>query len=280
MRQSILVAAFVASLHAQTVVESRCSVEMINDLGLPCTVDDPCPVFVELADVQAVGDRLIVSGNIHTGTTTLASILLVSDDVGKTWTEPHPRIQNAVLDRIQFYDFEAGWINGHLLHPVPRDPFFLITSDGGKTWRRRPIFGETRPGTVEQFWFDTRTHGLLLMELSAAEDGNKHELWESMTGGDSWNVRQVNSKPIPFTRPEQASGWRIRSDAKTQSHRIERQNAGKWDLVGSFRVKAGECKPPTPPPEAEPPKEVIEEPPPRVAPAAKKPPTLKPKRSR
>jgi hypothetical protein len=279
MRELILAAVSVAGLYSQTAIETHCSAEMIQELGLTCSVDEPCPVFLELADIQAVGDRLVVSGNTHTGSTTLESILLMSDDGGKTWTEPHSRIRNAVLDHMQFYDFEAGWINGHLLHPLPREAFFLMTSDGGKTWRRRPIFGEARPGAVEQFWFDSRTHGLLLMELTAAEDGNKFELWESMTGGESWNVRQVNSKPIPFSRPEQTSPLRIRSDAKTQAHRIERQNGAKWEVVGSFRVKAGECKPP-PPPEVDPAKEVVEEPPPPAPAAPKKPPTLKPKRSR
>jgi hypothetical protein len=133
---------------------------------------------------------------------------------------------------------------------------------------------------VEQFWFDTRTHGLLLIHQPHAEDGNRYGLWESMTSGDSWNVKQVDSKPIAFSRPEQTVAWRIRADAKTQMHRIERQGGPKWETVASFRVKAGECKPPTPPPEAEPPNEVKEEPPAPRPPAAKKPPSLKPKRSK
>ena len=281
MRGLVLLVVSLVRLCAQTAVEPRCSAEMINDLGLACSIDEPCAVFLELADVQAVGDRLVLVGNLHTGTTTLESVLLVSDDAGKTWKEGHARIPNAVLDHIQFSDFEAGWISGNSLHPLPRDAFFLITSDGGKTWRKRPIFGETRPGSVDKFWFDTRTHGLLLINQPHAEDGNKYELWESMTSGDSWNVKQVDSKPIPLVRPEQPSVWRIRSDAKTQMHRIEHQAGGKWEAAATFRVKAGECKPPAPPPEAEAPKLPAEDPPPPPrTPASKKPPSLKPKGSR
>jgi hypothetical protein len=265
-------------------VQARCTAEMIHDLGLPCSVDHPCPIHLDLSDIQAVGNRLVLAGNLHTSSTTLESILLTSDDTGKTWVEAHARIPMAILDHIQFYDFEAGWINGHLLQAIPRDAFFLLTSDGGKTWRRRPIFGESRPGAIEFFFFDSRTRGQLLIERPFAEDGIKHELWESQTGGESWNVRQVDSKPIPLTRPPRTSAWRIRSDAKTQSHRIEREAGPKWEAVASFVITPGECKPPPPPPEADPSKETLapepESPPPPKPPPSKRSPTLKPKRTR
>jgi len=282
----------VVTLHAQApaileytgkplTVRVNCTGEMIHDLGLSCTPDEPCPVYLELSDIQPVGDRLVVAGNLHTSTTTLESILLASDDAGKTWIEAHPRVAMAVLDRVQFYDFETGWINGHVLQAVPKDAFFLITSDGGKTWRKRPLSGESRPGAIEQYWFDSRTHGLLVIERPQSEDGIKHEMWESMTGGDSWNVRQVDSKPIPLSRLEGPRAWRIQSDSKTQSHRIERQAGAKWEVVASFRVNPGECKP-APPPEAEPPKEPppVEETPAPKPPASKRPPSLKPKSGR
>jgi len=265
-------------------IEARCTAEMIHDLGLNCSLDQPCPIHLELSDIEAVGDRLIVSGNLHTGRTTLESVLLVSDDAGKTWVEAHARLPMTVLDRIQFHDFEIGWINGHVLQTIPKDAFFLITSDGGKTWRKRPIFGESRPGAIQVFWFDSRTHGLLLMEGGASEDGIKYELWESMTSGDSWNIRQADAKPIPLSRPPSTKAWRIQADAKTQSHRIERQTGSKWEVVASFRVTPGECKPPPPPPEPDPPKETVapepDDPSPPKTPGSKKPPTLKPKRSR
>jgi hypothetical protein len=293
MRELVLVLLSAAALCAQSapavmeytgkplVVEGKCSAEAIHDLGLSCTIDEPCALYLELSDVQAVGDRLVVTGNLHTNTTTIESILLSSDDFGRTWSEAHARIPSAVLDRIQFYDFEAGWISGHLLQPLPRDAFFLITADGGKTWRKRMIFGETRPGAVELFWFDTRSHGLLLMDHPSAEDGMKHELWESMTAGDSWSVRQVDSKPIPLNRPAPSGALRIRADAKTQSQRVERQAGPKWDVVTSFRVSAGECKPPPPPAEAPPPETAVEpsdQPAPSKVPLSKRPPSLKPKR--
>lgn len=298
MRRLVLVAILTTVLHGQSppapientgkpiTIEARCSAEIIQDLGASCSIEAPCPIHLELSDIKAVGDRLIVSGNLHTSSTTLESILLVSDTAGKTWVEAHPRIPMAVLDQIQFHDFEIGWINGHVLHAIPKDAFFLITSDGGKTWRKRSIFGESRPGAVELFWFDSRTHGLLLIERPPSEDGFKHELWESMTGGDSWNVRQVDSKPIPLSRPAvtgSTGAWRIQPDARTQSHRIERQSGAKWEMVASFRVTPGECKP-APPPEPEVPKESVapesEPAPPAKTPPAKKPPTLKPKRAR
>ena len=65
--------------------------------------------------------------------------------------EPHPRIRSSGLDQIQFVDFQNGWISGANLTGAPRDPFLLITTDGGKTWRERPIFEETRVAAIEGF---------------------------------------------------------------------------------------------------------------------------------
>jgi hypothetical protein len=263
-------------------VRAACSLEMVTDLGLSCSAEEPCPIYLELSDLTAVGDRLVVSGNLHTSTTTLESVLLTSDNMGKTWVEGHARVPMAMLDRVQFFDFELGWVNGHILQPTPKDAFFLITSDGGKTWRKRPVSGESTPGAIQQFWFDSRTHGLMLIERPPSDDGMRHELWESMTSGDSWNVRQVDSKPIPVTRPAPAaSPWRIHSDSKTQAHRIERQAGAKWEPVASFSVKAGECKP-APPSETEAPAaNPAAETPETVKPRpSQRSPTLKPKRDR
>ena len=126
----------------------------IQAAGLGCSEEDPCPVYLELSNVEAVGHKIFVTGNLHTPTATLDSILLASDDEGKTWTEPHPRLRSSGLDQIQFVDFQNGWISGANLQGAPRDPFLLITTDGGKTWRQRPIFEESRVASIERFWFD------------------------------------------------------------------------------------------------------------------------------
>jgi len=226
-------------------IAAQCSTEAIQNLALPCTAESPCPLYLELAGVEQVASRIVLTGNVHTGTTTLESILLISDDAGQTWTEPFQRIPSAVLDQIQFLDFEAGWINGHLLQSAPKDPFFLLTSDGGKTWRKRPIAGESRTGAVEEFWFDSRSHGMLSIDrVRPAENGFRYELWESMTGGDSWSVRQVDSKPVAFSRPGREPTVRIDNDRSGKVHRIQRRAGDSWTPIASFLVSAGECKPP------------------------------------
>lgn len=243
----LLSAALLTAQSRPVRLSAACSVERVNTLALPCTPDEPCPLFLELAAAEQVGPRLVVSGNIHTGSATLESILLISDDGGRSWTEPSPRIPGAVLDQIQFIDFEGGWINGHLLAGVPKDPFFLVTTDGGKNWRRRPIYGESRSGAVEQFWFQSRTNGTLTLDrVRAAENGLRYELWESMTGGESWNVRQVDSRPLPFKRPSRDPVLRISADARARLHRLERRDGDAWSLVATFDTSAGQCRPELP----------------------------------
>jgi hypothetical protein len=225
-------------------ISANCSSEWVQAAGLNCTAEMPCPIYLELSDLELVGNRMLLTGNLHTGSATLESILLGSDDFGRTWTEAHARISAGVLDSIQFYDFEIGWISGHLLQDrLSRDAFFLLTNDGGKTWRKRTLFGESRIGAIEEFWFDSRAHGLMSFDrVRGAENGLRHEQYESSTGGESWSIRQVDSYPIPLKRPPRVEeDWRIRADTKT--HRLERRQDGKWLPVASFLITAGECKP-------------------------------------
>lgn len=232
----------------------NCTNEDIVAAGLTCTEDSPCNVFLELASVESVGARLVVTGNLHTASSTLASVLLLSPDGGRTWTEPHERIPLAALDRIQFLDFETGWVSGQVLHPLPGDPFFLLTNDGGATWRRRAMFGEPRIGVIDKFWFDSRTHGWLWLDRSqSGETGTEYERYESMTGGESWSLQEVRSKPIPVTGPaavRREPGWRIRVDARSRSFAIEQRQEKTWKAVAAFLVDVGECRPQVvPPPE-------------------------------
>lgn len=256
-----------------------CTEEEIQQFGLSCSKDDPCPLYLELSDVEAVGNSLFLSGNIHNEATTLFSILLSSEDGGRTWIEAAPRHRFTVIDQIQFIDFQNGWVAGQTIQTVPKDPFLLITSDGGRTWRKRPLFEEGRVGAIEQFHFDSKTSGALLLDRSkSGEPHSKFEYYESQTGGESWTLREVSSrtlrpKRLMVARPP--SDWRLRADAAIKSYRLERQTAGRWQTVASFQIRTAECVPPVPPP---PPPAEQTEPPEPVKPAVPAtPPSLKKK---
>jgi hypothetical protein len=227
-------------------VPYQCSDEDIIASGLHCTPEEPCSVFLELIAVESVGARLFLAGNLHTEAVTLQSIVLASADAGKTWSEPFDRIRGASLDRIQFFDYETGWISGQIVQPLPRDPFFLLTTDGGATWRRRPVFSESRPGAVDRFRFDSRTHGTLWIDRTqSGESGALYERYETTTGGESWTLREALNRP-PAASPgerERETGWRLRPDRSTQSYRLERRADNQWQPVASFLIPAGECRP-------------------------------------
>jgi hypothetical protein len=239
--------AFAAVVCAQppTRVEFKCTDEDILAIGFDCTETAPCAVFLELAAANAVGPRLFITGNLHTDTATLSSILLTSEDGGSTWTEAHPRIRGAGLDQIQFFDFEVGWISGQRLQGTARDPFLLLTRDGGKSWRAVPVYEEGRTGAIEQFWFDSRNSGWLLIDrIKGAENGARHELYESMTGGESWSLMQASSTRPELKRksPSTTPDWRVRADAASKSYRLESRQSGRWTPVAAFSIRVGECK--------------------------------------
>ncbi|MBI3209796.1 MAG: hypothetical protein HYZ37_12985 [Candidatus Solibacter usitatus] len=226
-------------------IAAECADEEIQAFGLTCSADDPCPLYLELAAVDGVGNRLFATGNIHATDATLWSILLASEDGGKTWTEGFERMKSTGLEHMQFADFENGWIGGQQLLSLPRDPFFLITNDGGKTWRKRPLSGEPRVGAVEQFFFENRNIGSLVVDrVQAGDAGGRHEFYETRTSGDAWSLVQVSPKPIALKKQRAPNpDWRLRTDSKTKSFLIEQRSGARWNTAASFLINTGECKP-------------------------------------
>ena len=230
-----------------------CTEDDIQWAGLTCSAEDPCPVYLDLANVASLGQRIFLTGNFHSAETTLYSVMLESEDGGATWKEPVARIRGGELDRIQFSDFEAGWISGSMLHPLPSDAFFLLTTDGGKSWRQKPLQEDGGAGTIQTFWFASRKDGAAMLDKGGT--GLRYELYESPNGGESWMLRETGEKPIRLPgRPPAGDegGWRILPDAKSKSLRVQKQEGDGWKSVASFAVSAGECKPAvrpdTPPP--------------------------------
>jgi photosystem II stability/assembly factor-like uncharacterized protein len=221
-------------------VPFECTETDTEAAALNCSEEEPCAVFLELSNVEAAGNRIFLAGNLHTATTTLYSILLATEDAGKNWMEPQARIRFAGLDQIQFIDFQNGWISGANLQSTPRDPFLLLTTDGGKTWRQRPIFDETRVAVIERFWFDTRENGSLMID--ARLDNGHHELYETRAGGESWSMKEATASPGAFPAAPKSSGWRLRADAASKSYDLEKSDGAHWQKVASFLVSVGACK--------------------------------------
>jgi hypothetical protein len=241
---SLLFVQLLLAAEDATRVEYACPAEDAEKFGLTCSEDEPCDIFLELASVEGVGSTIFAAGNLHTLATTLYGVLLTSGDSGKTWTEPNPRIPAAALDQVQFPDFQHGWASGVTLEPLARDPFFLATADGGKTWRRRPVFNETHYGSIQQFWFDSAKSGELILERSQGS-ATVYETYETANGGDSWNIKEAGSKTPKLAKApaRDSATWRVRTDSASKTNRVERRNArGGWDVVASFAVRAGVCK--------------------------------------
>jgi photosystem II stability/assembly factor-like uncharacterized protein len=255
----------------------RCTDEDMQWAGMSCSEEQTCPIYLEISALETVGNRILAVGNIHTEALTVYSILLTSEDGGETWRESYDRMRGTGLDHIQFIDFQNGWISGEVLVPVSHDPFLLITSDGGKSWRMRPIFVEGSGGAIKEFWFRSSSDGTMVIDRMASSDSSRYELYESPNGGETWMIRRTSDQPISIRRmaPDAAAlGWRIRADAHSKSFAIERRVGERWSTAASFLVEIGSCKPapraaPAPPEPGE-----NAEP---VAPGPTSPPSLKPK---
>ena len=226
---------------------------------MTCSDAEPCPVYLEISRVYPLGRKLFATGNIHSAQVTLYSILLSSDDGGISWREDVPRIRGGELEHIQFTNFDSGWVSGQRVTPLPGDPFLLLTTDGGKSWRKQEILPEGSIGSIQKFWFDSPRSGSLVLDRGVSDpDQMRYSRYESMTGGTSWAIRQSAEKPLDLpqelTAPEEEI-VRARGDKAAKRLIIERKTEGGWVAVSSIALELAQCKgehaPLAPPPSTE-----------------------------
>ncbi len=236
-------------------LEYACTDQDMTAAGLDCPAEKPCAVYLELSAVEAAGGRIFAAGNLHTDSATLRSVLLVSPDQGETWTEPCEGITGAAIDQLYFFDDRTGWAGGHLVRPLPRDPFLLVTTDSGDTWKRTDVFSEGRSGAIDRLQFVSAADGWLWIDRSqSGEEGARFERWETTTGGATWTLREALSRLPPAPPPARSADWRLTADPATRSYQIERRAGARWETVAAFLISAGECRRPleaipAPPPE-------------------------------
>lgn len=220
----------------------HCSLDDVQWAGMTCSEDEPCPLYLELASAEGVGERVFAAGNIHSDAVTLYSLLLSSADGGHSWQVGSDSVRGAGLDHIQLLDALTGWIDGQTLYPIPQDPFFLFTADGGKSWRLEPVFNDSHYGLIQQFAFESKTAGAVILDNGPGDIG-RYARYETTDGGETWSIKQESPKPLPFKRAIPNAAWRVRADAATRSYRIEHRTGAQWTAVAAFSVKLPPCKP-------------------------------------
>ena len=237
-----------------------CRADDFEAARLECSEDEPCRLFLELTAVGAVGPRILLVGNLHTATATLSSIALVSNDAGTTWREPLKRLAATGFEAVQLLSEQQGWIAVQPQGQFATDPYLLATSDGGANWQKLPIWSEEeRSGLLQQFHFDNKDHGFVLIDRSEAGPANaRYEIYETLNGGASWMLRETGTRPITPKWPAHSPpDWRLREDGKLRTYELERRVGANWQRMANFRTELGICKalessrPPAPPPPAE-----------------------------
>jgi hypothetical protein len=226
-------------------VAYACAEEDLQWAGMSCSDDEPCPIYLELNSVVPDGKKIVAAGDLHSSSATISSILLVSDDSGATWREPVARIRGSALDQLQFYNLQLGWAAGETQYPLARDPFFLVTTDGGAYWHQRPVGEEGFAGAVQRFWFDSDRHGELVIDAGNTSEGGRYLSYESETGGESWSLLGKGNQ-LPKLRhappPNEDPGWRTRPSKDGKAVVVEQRAGGQWTSVASFLIEVADCR--------------------------------------
>ena len=222
-----------------------CAEEDLQWVGMSCTEGEPCPIYLELNAVVSKGSKILAAGNLHSTSGTLGSILLQSDDSGATWKEPVTRLRGSAVQQLQFYDPMHAWAAGETQYPLPRDPFVLLTTDGGALWRERTVGEEGNAGSVQRFWFDTAEHGELIVDAGKTSANGRYLSYESETSGESWLLRGADNR-LPALRRAPAAAddpdWRIRPGTDGKDYQIEKRAGNAWGAVASFLIEVARCK--------------------------------------
>jgi photosystem II stability/assembly factor-like uncharacterized protein len=219
-----------------------CAEEELAAAGMSCTSAEPCAVYLELGAVAANGSRILAAGDLHGNSATLESVLLLSEDSGATWKEPTARLRGATIDQLEFNGL-AVWAAGESLYPLPRDPFVLLTTDGGASWRKQPIGEEDNPGSVQRFWFDSPQHGELIVDAGKTAEGGRYRAYESDNGGASWNLTGGSDRPpkLKHAPPDENQEWRVATSKDGKAVGIERHFDGEWIPAASFAIEVAQC---------------------------------------
>ena len=101
--------------------------------------------------------------------------------------EPAARVRMASLEHIVVTG-QSGWVSGNVIQSLPRDPFFLVTKDGGKTWRRRPIYTEPTVASLEGFRFEGAQAGVAVLTSEG-----QSQRWMTTNGGDTWQISETTT---------------------------------------------------------------------------------------
>jgi hypothetical protein len=237
--------AFLTNTGEPMRVSYACAEDDLQWAGMSCTDDEPCPIYLELTLVVPDGRKIIAAGNLHSGSGTLSSILLMSDDAGATWKEPAMRIRGGGVEQVQFYNLQAGWAAGEIQYPLARDPFFLVTTDGGDSWRQVAVDEEGSPGSIQRFWFDSARHGELIVDAGKASTSGRYLSFESETSGDNWMLRGKSDTPPKLLHAPPVvddSGLRVRPSKDGKAFQIEQRTGEEWKPVASFLVEPAICR--------------------------------------
>ncbi len=219
-----------------------CADEDLQWAGMSCDQAEPCPVYLELSSIAANGRRILTAGNLHGRSATLASILLQSDDAGATWKEPAARVRGDAIEQLQILDAGHAWAAGETQYPLPRDPFFLLTADGGASWRDRPVGEEGNAGSIQRFSFDSAQHGELVIDSGTASADQRYVSYETDSGGETWTTRGASDRlPVLKHAPVEDSDWRIRPSKDGKSWQIEKRDGDAWSSIAQFLIEVARC---------------------------------------
>jgi photosystem II stability/assembly factor-like uncharacterized protein len=101
--------------------------------------------------------------------------------------ENQPSGVTALLQAVSVVDSSVAWISGH-------DAIVLRTTDGGRSWTRRPV-----PGAPDSLQFrDIHAFDARIAYILSAGPGELSRIYRTDDGGATWTLQWMNQEPAGF----------------------------------------------------------------------------------
>jgi hypothetical protein len=173
-------------------------------------------------------DTVLLFGELRTPAASIRSLLLRSDDGGKSWREVMSPVYGSEVIEVFFHDAHVGWALVAWTTEGPGDLALYRSKDGGKSWRKISDIPKRHfSGWPISMRFSDGKNGMIKLLYDGSGDPRTDGLvtLNTKNGGRSWH------ETSHLALDEYERGNEERKEA--EGRMVVGQDSSQWQLLGA-----------------------------------------------